>query len=99
MTARAELSFQPANFMIRDQSDMADIINLRQARKAAERKRQQQQAAANRAHFGQTRSAKAAIRSEAERMLRSLDGARRDGAEAGHAGADAATPDNVDENS
>lgn len=57
---------------------MAEIVNLRQVRKAAKRAGEQAQAAANRARFGQTKSTKATIRAEAERILRTLDGAQLD---------------------
>lgn len=57
---------------------MAEIINLRQARKARARASQLQEAARNRASFGRTRDEKLRQRAEAERAARLLDGARRD---------------------
>ncbi|MBN8818322.1 MAG: DUF4169 family protein [Sphingomonas sp.] len=57
---------------------MAEIVNLRMARKAKERARAEQQAAENRAKFGRTKAQKAKDRDEAERAARSLDGARRE---------------------
>ncbi|MFC4255333.1 DUF4169 family protein [Altererythrobacter xixiisoli] len=59
---------------------MAEIVNLRQARKAAKRAGEEAQAAANRARFGQTKSGKASVKAEAERILRTLDGAQLEGA-------------------
>lgn len=58
---------------------MADIINLRQARKARVRKDKEQVAAANRAKFGQTKGEREARRIEEARQDRLLDGSRRDG--------------------
>jgi hypothetical protein len=57
---------------------MAEIINLRLARKAKQRAQAQQQAAANRSSHGETRGEKLRRRQEAERLTRTLDGARRD---------------------
>lgn len=58
---------------------MADIINLRQARKAKMRKDKEQVAAANRAKFGQTKAEREVRRIEEARQDRLLDGNRRDG--------------------
>lgn len=58
---------------------MADIINLRQARKAKVRKDKEQVAAANRAKFGQTKAEREVRRIEEARQDRLLDGNRRDG--------------------
>ena len=55
---------------------MAEIINLRLARKARKRGEAERQAAENRAKFGQDKAAKARQRQEAERAQRTLDGAR-----------------------
>lgn len=55
---------------------MAEIINLRQARKARSRTEKQDQAAANRAKFGQTKGEKAAQRIISDRAERALDGAK-----------------------
>jgi len=58
---------------------MAEIVNLRLARKAKQRAAKQREAEANRAKFGRTRSEKAAHRQEEGRLARDLDGAKRDG--------------------
>ncbi|WP_116968531.1 DUF4169 family protein [Blastomonas sp. UPD001] len=57
---------------------MAEIINLRQARKAARRKQDEATAAANRAKFGRTRAERVAQASEQIRAARLLDGAKRE---------------------
>jgi len=57
---------------------MAEIINLRQARKAAKRKQDEATAAANRAKFGRTRAERLAQTREQDRTARLLDGARRE---------------------
>lgn len=57
---------------------MAEIINLRQARKAKRRVTEGDTAAANRARFGRTKGEKLAQDAAAERQERLLDGARRD---------------------
>lgn len=57
---------------------MAEIINLRSARKARARIAHEQQAAENRARFGRTKAEKARDRIEAERADRAHDGARRE---------------------
>lgn len=57
---------------------MAEIINLRQARKAIKRKEDAALATANRAKFGRTKAERLAQSSEQERTARLLDGARRD---------------------
>ena len=56
---------------------MADIINLRLARKARARGDSAQQAAVNRALFGQSKSARSRQQAEADRLARTLDGAKR----------------------
>lgn len=56
---------------------MAEIVNLRMARKARARADAERTAAQNRAKFGRTKAEKAAERAEAERTARTLDGARR----------------------
>ena len=58
---------------------MADIINLRQARKAKARTDKERVAAANRAKFGQTKAEREVRRAEEARVERLLDGSRRDG--------------------
>ena len=55
---------------------MAEIINLRLARKKKARDDKQRQAEQNRALHGATRAEKAARKAEAERAARQLDGAR-----------------------
>lgn len=57
---------------------MAEIINLRQARKVRQRVAGERTAAANRAKFGQTKGEKAKQQAEAEREARKLDGAKRE---------------------
>ncbi len=57
---------------------MADIINLRLARKAAKRTASERQAETNRAKFGRSRSEEERDRIEAERQARLIDGARLD---------------------
>ncbi len=57
---------------------MADVINLRLARKAKARASSAQQAAENRALHGQTKAAKAKLARETERTARQLDGAKRE---------------------
>lgn len=57
---------------------MAEIVNLRRARKAKARTDAAARAAANRAAFGRTRQEKAADKAEGERRDRTLDGARRE---------------------
>ncbi|WP_336977870.1 DUF4169 family protein [Altererythrobacter fulvus] len=55
---------------------MAEIVNLRLARKAKQRADKAGTAAANRAKFGQTKAEKSIQRDEAERAGRTLDGAK-----------------------
>jgi hypothetical protein len=55
---------------------MADVVNLRQARKRKDRADKAQQAAENRAKFGRTKGAKARDEADAERVRRQLDQAR-----------------------
>jgi hypothetical protein len=57
---------------------MADIINLRLARKSKDRAARQSAAEANRAVHGETRAAKSARKAEQARAERLLDGARLD---------------------
>ncbi|MES1971973.1 MAG: DUF4169 family protein [Pseudomonadota bacterium] len=57
---------------------MADIINLRAARKARARSEKEAVASANRIRFGQSSGEKRAVRDEAERLGRKLDGVRRE---------------------
>ena len=57
---------------------MAEIVNLRLARKAKKRAEENAQAAANRAKFGQPKQAAEMQRIEAERSKSQLDGAKRE---------------------
>jgi hypothetical protein len=57
---------------------MSEIVNLRQARKAAARGKQEADAAANRAKFGQTKASRKVAEAEAEKARKALDGARRE---------------------
>ncbi|PTW58777.1 uncharacterized protein DUF4169 [Breoghania corrubedonensis] len=54
----------------------ADIINLRQARKARRRADKETTAAENRIRFGKTRSEKDKAKAETEKATRSLEGHR-----------------------
>lgn len=58
----------------------AEIINLRQFRKARERSRKEAQAEENRAKFGQSKTERQRLSLEAEHANRHLDGAQRVGA-------------------
>lgn len=57
---------------------MAEIVNLRQARKAKKRIESAAQAAANRARHGTTKAERRQAEDEAARLARSVDGARRE---------------------
>ncbi|MHA6768728.1 DUF4169 family protein [Sphingobium ummariense] len=57
---------------------MADIINLRMARKAKARADAERQAAANRAKFGRSKAERQQIEREAAKLAKALDGAERD---------------------
>ena len=57
---------------------MAEMINLRQARKAKARDAARQQAASNRAKHGVTKAERNRLLAEAKRAARLLDGAQRD---------------------
>jgi len=57
---------------------MSEIVNLRQARKRAARAAHEDQAAANRAKFGQTKAERVAAKAEAEKRRALLDGAKLD---------------------
>jgi hypothetical protein len=57
---------------------MAEIVNLRQARKARDRKRAELQAAENRAKFGRTKAEKTKQKLDDARDASRLDGARRE---------------------
>lgn len=57
---------------------MAEIFNLRMARKAKARSESERQAAANRARHGLSKGEKQRAEQERERAARLLDGARRE---------------------
>ena len=57
---------------------MAQVINLRLARKAKKRADKCREAEANRAKYGQTKGEKTARALETTRAARLLDGAKRD---------------------
>lgn len=57
---------------------MAEIVNLRLARKAKARAAKATTAAANRAAFGRTKAEKQADQAAVTRLDRQLDGAKRD---------------------
>ena len=55
---------------------MAEVINLRMARKAKQRTDKAREAEANRAKFGQTKAEKTLRQQESDRAERVLDGAK-----------------------
>ena len=57
---------------------MAEIVNLRRARKARQRLEKENQAAANRRSFGRGKDERRAERAEKNRQTRDLDGKRLD---------------------
>jgi hypothetical protein len=57
---------------------MAEIVNLRRARKARSRAEREHNAAENRARFGRGKAEKARTAAETERRERHLDEHRRD---------------------
>jgi hypothetical protein len=57
---------------------MAEVVNLRLARKARQRELDAASAAANRARHGERKAERTARQTEADREARSLDGARRE---------------------
>ncbi len=57
---------------------MGEVVNLRRARKARDRRTDEAQAAANRAAFGRTKVERADDRAERERAERLVDGAKRE---------------------
>jgi hypothetical protein len=57
---------------------MADIINLRRARKSKARTEREQAAAENRRRFGRTKADREREAAEAERAARAIEGHRRD---------------------
>lgn len=68
-----------------DSQAMAEIVNLRLARKAKARRDAESAAAANRARHGEGKAAKARRTAEAEREERRLAGLRLDSGEEGPA--------------
>lgn len=60
---------------------MAEIVNLRMARKARNRAADKARAEENRARHGRTRAGREAGDAESTRLARTLDGARREGDE------------------
>ena len=57
---------------------MADIINLRQARKTRARAEKERLAAANRAKFGRTKAERQSSDQEEARLARQVEGSRRE---------------------
>lgn len=57
---------------------MAEVVNLRMARKARERREAEKQAQANRALHGQTKAAREMAKAEKQRSARLLEGVKRD---------------------
>lgn len=57
---------------------MAEVINLRLARKARQRSAAQREAETNRALHGETKAQREQRAAEAERTRRTLDGAKRE---------------------
>ena len=57
---------------------MAEIVNLRRARKDKARQQRESEAEANRRRFGRTKAEKAVSRLDAERARRSHEGAKRE---------------------
>lgn len=57
---------------------MAEVINLRRARKARDRQAADATATINRAAFGRTKAEREATAAEAARLERGLDGAKRE---------------------
>ena len=57
---------------------MAEIVNLRMARKARKREDKAREAAANRAAFGRSGAERASVEQERHRLDATLDGARRE---------------------
>jgi Domain of unknown function (DUF4169) len=57
---------------------MAEVVNLRTARKAAERDAARVKATQNAAKHGRSKALKALEKARAEKALRDLDGAKRE---------------------
>jgi hypothetical protein len=64
------------------EADMGDVVNLKRFKKRAEREQSAQQADANRARFGRTKSGRAADELRADRANDKLDQHRIDGEDA-----------------
>ncbi len=60
---------------------MAEIVNLRQARKRRSREASKAEAAANRAQHGSSKVERLAVERERAEMNRTLDQARREGSD------------------
>lgn len=60
------------------ETPVAEIVNLRTARKSRARAERESEAAANRRRFGRTKAEKAADKDQAERSGRSFAGKRLD---------------------
>jgi hypothetical protein len=57
---------------------MSEIVNLRLARKRAERAEKEVKAAANRAKFGRSKPEQVVTKAKQDRLRKSLDAAKRD---------------------
>ncbi|WP_404372237.1 DUF4169 family protein [Sphingomonas sp. MMS24-J45] len=57
---------------------MAEVVNLRRARKAKRRSEDEAAATANRAKFGATKAERSKSAAETTAILRTLDGAKRE---------------------
>lgn len=57
---------------------MNDIVNFNKAKKARAKQDAKSQAVANRAKFGRTKGEKAVEKAEAAKVVRLLDGAKRE---------------------
>ena len=57
---------------------MSEIVNLRLARKRAERTAKEAEAAANRARHGRSKAERAVAKAEQDRLRKGLDAAKRD---------------------
>lgn len=55
---------------------MTEVVNLRRARKARDRATREEEAARNRARFGQAKAARTTARAERDRAGMALDGHR-----------------------
>lgn len=75
---------------------MAEIINLRRARKDRARSAREKQAEENRARFGRTKAERLQADLEAGQAARHLDGHRRDDSPDAAAGPDSDPPPAID---